>query len=1067
MSGSDLFGFICRNKCEDRPVILRNVCCLLVLLEKITFLREVAMTDVFISYSRKDRAFAEKLHKALAQADRNAWIDWVNIPETADWWNEIQRGIEAADTFVFIISPDSVVSKVCGDEVDHAIRHNKRLVPVVWREGFDVNQIHSTLRRYNWLFFRESDDFDERFHRLIEVIDTDLQHTRIHTRLLLRTLEWENKGRNDSLLLRGDDLTDAECWLAQALNKEPQPTEQQKNYIAKSREAENAYQRIVLAARQAKQMIRAGSAVLGAMILIAIVIGTLTIRAFRQLNVTKTATRLEREGVNALYQFDFAELDALLAVTRSAKELRSLISDTLPIEEYPTTSPVVALQTILNNIQEHNQIKAHQRTILDVSFSPDGKSIVTASIDGTARLWNLAGEQLAELQGHQDEIQSASFSPSGQQVATASDDGTVRLWNLAGQQLAEFKGHQGRVFDANFSPDGQQIATAGLDGTVRFWNLSGQQLDQLEPITSTEELSGVGIQTSWDSETDTVKVVGVFGNSPAQKAGLRVGDRILAVDGEPGKTHSQTEILDKIKGEVGTSVTLRMGRQGRADFDVSLVRAKFVAEVPKLTTHVRFSPNGQQILTCGEDGTIRLWSASKEQLAEFEVNENSFWSCSFSPDGQRVVTGSNDGTVRLWDLSGQQLIEFSGHSSVITSVNFSPDGNQIVTASIDASARLWNLEGQQLAEFKGHQGRVFDANFSPDGKQLVTGGGDGVARLWNLATQESFRLREWYQSSIGRADFSPDGKQIITLASDDNSQVRLWNSKGEPLARFSTATNIPLRDVRFSPNGQQIATAGEDGVARLWTLEGTQIAEFVGHEATINTVRFSPNGQQFATAAQDGTARLWDLSGQPLAELKGHQSSVWDVNFSPDGKALVTASGDGTARLWNLAGQQLAELKGHHGVVWGASFSPDGQQVITAGADGIARLWNLSGQPLTELRGHHQQVSRASFSSDGQRIITTGHDGTVRLWNLSGQQLVEFRGYQEGIAGIISSSDGNQLTVVSSSGIVQSLPVENLSLDQLLERSCNWLQNYLTHNPGVSDRDRQLCDDAVCASIPR
>jgi WD40 repeat protein len=1019
------------------------------------------MTDVFISYSRKDRAFAEKLHNALAQADRNAWIDWINIPETADWWNEIQRGIEAADTFVFIISPDSVISEVCGDEVDHAVRHNKRLIPVVWREGFDVNQIHSVLRRYNWLFFRESDDFDERFHRLIEVIDTDLQHTRAHTRLLIRTLEWENKGRNDSLLLRGDDLTDAECWLAQSLNKEPQPTEQQTNYITKSREAENAYQRIVQAARQAKRMIRAGSAVLGVMLLTAIVVGALTVRAFQQLNVAKTATRLEREGVNALYQFDFAELDALLVAVRSARELRSLVSDTLPIEEYPTTSPFVALQTILNNIQEHNQIKAHQRAILDVSFSPDGKSIVTASIDGTARLWNLAGEPLAELTGHQDAIYSASFSPNGQRVATASDDGSVRLWDLTGQQIAEFKGHQGRVFDANFSPDGQQIVTTGRDGTVRFWNLSGQQLDQLEPITSTEEFSGIGIQTNWDSETNTVKVVGVFGNSPAQKAGLRVGDRILAVDGEPGETHSQTEILDKIKGEVGTSVTLRMGRQGRADFDVSLVRTTFVAEVPKLATHVKFSPDGQQILTCGEDGTIRLWSISKEQLAEFEVNENSFWSCSFSPDGQRIATASNDGTVRLWDLSGQQLEEFSGHSSVVTSVNFSPDGNQLITSSIDASARLWNLEGQQIAEFRGHQGRVFDASFSPDGKQLVTGGGDGVARLWNLASQEFLRLRGWSQSSIGRADFSPDQQQIITLANDDSSQVRLWSSKGEPLAQFSTATNSPLRDVRFSPDGQQIASAGEDGVARLWTLEGTQIAEFVGHEATINAVRFSPDGQRLATASQDGTARLWDRSGQQLAELQGHQSNVWDIHFSPDGRALVTASGDGTARLWDQSGQQLVELKGHQGVVWGASFSPDGQQVVTAGADGIARLWNLSGQQLTELRGHQEQVRGASFSPDGKRIITTSYDGTIRLWNLSGQQLGEFRGYQEGIAGITSSSDGNELMVVSSNGVVQSLPVERLSLDQLLERGCNWLQDYLTHNPNVSHQNRQLCEDRV------
>jgi len=92
---------------------------------------ELRKNDVFISYSRRDIDFVKQLDAALRKLDRDPWIDWEDIPATADWWQEIERGIEAADTFVFILTPSSIASKVCNQEVEHAVKHHKRLVPVV------------------------------------------------------------------------------------------------------------------------------------------------------------------------------------------------------------------------------------------------------------------------------------------------------------------------------------------------------------------------------------------------------------------------------------------------------------------------------------------------------------------------------------------------------------------------------------------------------------------------------------------------------------------------------------------------------------------------------------------------------------------------------------------------------------------------------------------------------------------------------------------------------------------------------------------------------------------------
>ncbi|MFN8371620.1 MAG: toll/interleukin-1 receptor domain-containing protein, partial [Anaerolineae bacterium] len=232
------------------------------------------MADVFLSYSRKDKTFVERVHASLAADGRDVWVDWEDIPLTADWWGEICSGIEAANTFIFVISPDSVSSPVCNMEIDHATRHNKRLVPIVripadekamlanltQRELDDgirkmlagrelavvAKENWLALARHNWLFFKDDVEFTTNYAQLLKAIDTDLEYVRDHTRLTLRAREWEIKTRNNSFLLRGDDLLNAEAWLTHAVGKEPAPTPLHAEYIAESRQAENARQQEAL-----------------------------------------------------------------------------------------------------------------------------------------------------------------------------------------------------------------------------------------------------------------------------------------------------------------------------------------------------------------------------------------------------------------------------------------------------------------------------------------------------------------------------------------------------------------------------------------------------------------------------------------------------------------------------------------------------------------------------------------------------------------------------------------------------------------------------------------------------
>src|SRR5438445_9845887 len=102
------------------------------------------MPDVFISYSRKDKEFVRELHRALTEQKRDVWVDFEDIPIASDWRSEIYQGIESADTFIFVITPDSVNSKICEEEVTHAIWCEKRIVPLLRREA-DTTLIHPVI----------------------------------------------------------------------------------------------------------------------------------------------------------------------------------------------------------------------------------------------------------------------------------------------------------------------------------------------------------------------------------------------------------------------------------------------------------------------------------------------------------------------------------------------------------------------------------------------------------------------------------------------------------------------------------------------------------------------------------------------------------------------------------------------------------------------------------------------------------------------------------------------------------------------------------------------------------
>jgi TIR domain/Sulfatase-modifying factor enzyme 1 len=189
---------------------------------------------IFISYSRRDTAFADRLDAALKARSFETLIDREEIVAFEDWWKRIEVLISRADTVVFVLSPDAVTSDVALKEVVCAASLNKRFAPIVCRP-VKADEVPDALRRLNFIFFDDASRFEASADELAEALQTDIGWIRYHTEYGEAARRWSAAGRPDGLLLRSPALEEAERWIASRPHSTPGPTPEMQLFIARSR----------------------------------------------------------------------------------------------------------------------------------------------------------------------------------------------------------------------------------------------------------------------------------------------------------------------------------------------------------------------------------------------------------------------------------------------------------------------------------------------------------------------------------------------------------------------------------------------------------------------------------------------------------------------------------------------------------------------------------------------------------------------------------------------------------------------------------------------------------------
>ena len=847
-------------------------------------------SDVFISYSRKDREFVKRLEEELQRRGREAWVDWEGIRPAEEFMQAIFPAIEGTDTFIFVLSPDSVTSEICGKELAHAVSHNKRMIPIMARD-VEAKAVPEPLAKLNWVFARDADSFEAAADFLISALDTDLGWVRAHTRLLTRAIEWEAKARSTSFVLRGEDLRAAEQWLAQAgAEKERQPTALQTEYIIASRKAAARRQRITL-----------GAVTFG--LVVALVLAVL---AFYQRNLAEERRRLARARELAT--------EARVAISSPEDGLqRSTLLAVESLNSAWTLDGFIACVDAISRLPRRPLVRAaHDGKVLALALSKDHRWLASESANGKVAIWDTRAQNeiTPEIQGSGLPSAALAFSPDGRWLASASANAAL-VWDTKTWKLVKELPHPGRqtadrkISSVAFNLNGSLLATAThyspqvamYDTATWEEDVGWTQAMKAESMVKGAQVAAFSSDGKWLAtggdglmiwDTATKKRIARIEKIVPWSLAFRPDDGALAVGGQNG-----TLQLLKIPEDFVTAEHEHISATTGGGGPISAVA---------------FAPSENRLASArlNGSGSARVWNL-RQNVWQPDAGQPELGlelpceaaAIVFSPEGKAVITGNADGTIATWPLTDGAAVAVLPHTAAVTAVTFSRSGDVLVTASDGLRIFKAGAAGWSVVSEKKLPSAASTVGFSPDGLWLVAILGKTVCLFSTGTWAESPPAFEHARDVIG-VSFSPDGKWMATRTERYNHRAELVTPSRTQIWDLATRREVawathPDEDYNELSSASRTIMPEAGGDTKLTAISSSWEALRVGRKALL-----SPDGRWSV-----GHGTLNDVQSGREVEFVKRDDDISDSVFSPDGHWLVTAGSDWTVRFWPLRSEEL------------------------------------------------------------------------------------------------------------------------------------------------------------------
>jgi WD40 repeat protein len=850
------------------------------------------------------------------------WLDTEGIADSEVFPEAIRRAIEGSDAFVFIISPASVDSPYCENEVEYARTLKKRIVPVL-RQSVEDGRLPAEIRDRNWIPFVHEAEFAPSVERLLSALDTDIEGVREHTRWLVKALEWEAEGRDRSFLLRGAELAAAESWLASVSDRaEPAPTQLHREYVLASRTASARRQRMF-----------AGASLAVTLVSIGLVIFALISRS--QAVSARTAAVSERIGARsqALAAESQAQLpndpEISLILAMRAVRTRATAQSTFALRAALDASPLeVGLPTI------SNPGTCGPNSGLVAALSPDGRTVAEAACNGTVRLVGSGGRAILQSRNLGTSVDWLAYSADGSRLAGATTASVVLLNPRTGEPTARLADAAGPDSVA-FSPNGRMIVADDGNG-IESWTLPSLHPRRLARSSS------------------------LGGNIVFTRDG-----RLLIVGGEDASVH----IYDAATGRLVRRISAPQPWNSWP-------------EVVALSPDGRSLAIAYPVRAADATSSVSIYSTStwRRQSTVVTIANVEISSVAFSPDGTRIAVVAEDGTAGVWSVpTDQEIVAYDGSTAAVISTAFAPDGSSVLTASDDGVARLWRA----LVVERSFLTVPLAGSFP---EQLVLGGSSvdlvpfGIPTVYSLPLGAG-RLRKLAISGAQSAILSPDARLVLTVGSSPATPATIRDAAtGKIVRRIDVPGGLLGGEAgAFSPNDARVAFEVGETVAM-----GRSVVLTLATGATVTlrkstspcdsppeSFAFSGDGSRVAGGDFCGYAEVWNARTGALPREVNVGGEVASVSLDYDGSRLIVASWDSRGAIYEVAtGRRLVNLIGDTRGLEDGVFSPDGSEVVTTSLDHTVRVWNAhTGQQLRILTLPDDQYPVAFNASGSQFAV--------------------------------------------------------------------------------------------------
>jgi WD40 repeat protein len=559
----------------------------------------------------------------------------------------------------------------------------------------------------------------------------------------------------------------------------------------------------------------------------------------------------------------------------------------------------------------------HKDLIQSLRFSPDGTFLAAGSFR-IVTIWAApTGRMGKTLAAHTAPVQAVAVTPDGTTAYSGGQDKTIRAWSLADGKLLRTMIQPAPITALALSPDGKSLFTGGVDGRVRW----------IDPTDGREHAASHG-------HTATVLDLAVIAGSSQVVAVSEdgtgriwtlphVADRKTLGNGQSPHSESKSIVLNGHKGPV---------------------RA------------VGVTPDGQTIVTAGDDAVVRIWNVRDGSTRGFLATGHTgpILALALSPDGKLILTGSADKTAKLMILSGGNVIRtFTGHHGSVRSVAFSPLGDRFATADALGCMKVWETtDGRGVIAF-GHTARngtvvqpIQKVTFTDNGG-LLSASADSTLKTWAFAgSWAEHKTLDAHGSRVLALDFSPDGKLLATAGGEPtrSGELKLWEVGKGLLARSQDSLHSDtVFAVRFSPDGTKLASAAADKFLKVTGVsDGKLLRSFEGHTHHVMAVDWKSDGKQLVSGGADSVIKVWDFdSGDQLRTLQAVGKQITSVRWNAGKPEVVGASGDAQVRIWNPDNGGVARtFSGPGDFVYSVAASADGTRIAAGGAEGVLFVWN-------------------------------------------------------------------------------------------------------------------------------